>query len=539
MAVPYDPLNWLYLAGIYHRLLYPELSVSVANRALDLIHAGMNITYSETESNTSVSHRVRVTVARRLSANHPFIIQEHLQDLRFESYNVLIVSLLYCNAHWEGLREIYRATEMWPNNEDFASYKQEFKTVFRERMASVLDLNYSAQEKIENPRKGSVFKKQYPWMAKRFFTRSPELLENINEELCRSMASDNCEVKSLASPRSNDSIDRGGDVGPLGMFATRDIEADEFVLRDLGVSMMSNLAPDNPDKRYHCDACQGLLPDQGLRIHEGGVHPDCCKEVKYCGPICLEASRRYHRVLCKQDFAWLYKATAGKRHNNSWFPILLLRIFAIILGDMRHRPSKDGPPIKHPLEHPLVARLTAGYQVQKPNSYPQIWTYYGHVEVPTKILTQLGVDIFSCSEWSPEVIHTIYWRLANNACVSTTTTIGYHYDDFSAFKSIDVFGISPHYVFFNHSCDPSVEWTSTGQGRHLGWEKVWHISDDVKNKRRGMVCKAVRAIKKGEEVRIAYVPAGAVSRRDLTQWFEGGCGCGACAVTVTVDSDSE
>jgi hypothetical protein len=275
----------------------------------------------------------------------------------------------------------------------------------------------------------------------------------------------------------------------------------------------------------HCDACQASLSPV---VHTSEIRiAKCCNGASFCSNKCHDAAiNGYHKVSCGQDFRWIYKNITSEAQDPSWRALILLRLFAIVIADQRASPKNKKI---HPLKHNLLVRLTEGYasSVSTDESEHE-WSYNSNVVAPTKILLQFGVNIFSCLEWSPEVLHTIYWREANNACRVTSITIKdgqIHPNPLS--------GIGPNYIFFNHSCDSNVNWMAAGGGQ--GVTLLGQIGLPNKVGCSSLLCVAARNIKKGEECRISYVPP--EDRKQLHRWFEGGCGCTLCEKDGCAGSD--
>jgi hypothetical protein len=130
-----------------------------------------------------------------------------------------------------------------------------------------------------------------------------------------------------------------------------------------------------------------------------------------------------------------------------------------------------------------------------------VFTLTESIATPLRILTQLGVDIFTTPNFSPMVLHTIWTRLANNKAGSLDARLGF------------VDEITPHLPLFNHSCNPNVEWK-----REDGSTTVRFF--------------ARRNIRQDEELFCSYINVGDASLEEraelLWPWFEGPCLCDRC-----------
>jgi hypothetical protein len=202
----------------------------------------------------------------------------------------------------------------------------------------------------------------------------------------------------------------------------------------------------------------------------------------------------------------------------------ILRIVAVILAERAGAPQGRRC---HPLAHPLVAHLSATYTPDNvtDGAFNHLWTFHENVKIPTKILITLGVDIFSDPDFSQETIHTIMLRLGNNADESAT--------NLTPGRPRNLVSIHPNYIFFNHSCENNVEWTTAGT-----IEKFLQLSNgSITPGMSAVWCHANRDIKAGEECKITYiaVPMGRNAdhrihqRLALRAWVgDRGCGCSVC-----------
>ncbi len=532
------------MTNIYFELCFNDLQVASAHKAIYLINQGLNL------ADRQIGQKVREVVGMRLSCSLNIVIRAELEHGLIEAYKSLLRGLLEMSAYWDGLKEAQRALEFIPANEDLLLLQRMMKEEFQMRAAALQESKQPAEDIKQLSRVGRSFKRKYPWLQEELFIRSPSFLKEIN----KNFNSTNCEVCPLFVPQDDpytrkprqahhittdtskqqlaaDRTDKATNVGPLGVFAKCNINKDEVLLADHNLTIV----PVKKSKKLlHCDACHTLLiapflPDGEIR------RPPCCRNVAYCSIKCAStALNGYHKVLCGKDFKWLYKSAASKELDPSWQPGALLRILGIVVADLKAAPGRQ----MHPLQHPLLSRLTAGYESDPSDAKEQVWNYFSHVIAPTCILAQLGVDVFADRRWSAEVIHCIYWRILNNACRTSSCTV---VD--GKLEKVTLSGIGPGYVFFNHSCEASVAWMAAGSlegaarigaagGSALGRrrreiEEREVEGEEVKVGCNALLCVATRDIKKGEEARISYLPPG--KRQQLGRWFEGGkCICGVC-----------
>lgn len=457
-----------------------------------------------------------------------------------------------------------KALEVFPGDAELLEIRKWLKDGLTDRCNKLKVLSRcDPKDLVVHSRMGKLYQKPYPWMNADLYKRLPALVREVN----RNFGAGNCKVRPVAfGPPSSTiklrpKVKEHQDVGPLGIFATRDIEAGEMVLVDQCLTAISNV----PSNRFeHCDACHASLKMPWLQPYEM-IKPSCCNAVAFCSRGCYQtASKGYHTVVCGKDFDWLYansgpEVSAGAGYT--WQKIMFLRLISIIIAEQRAQIKKGDKPV-HPLRHPLVARMTANYA--SPDklypSYLNDWQYNESVVSPTKILMQLGIDVFQNTDFSQEVIQTIYWRIENNASMSTVDlslsapkpsgtnpAFATHRpsEDASNKNAVPMVSLNPSYLFFNHSCDPNISWHGAVPDPWVGVDWLMGYNGEIlKPGSSAMFCKAIRDIKMGEELKISYVgdPKGkgegeteeqGVGGREgkrswLKKWFEGGCGCELC-----------
>ncbi|KAF2421503.1 hypothetical protein EJ08DRAFT_515432 [Tothia fuscella] len=149
----------------------------------------------------------------------------------------------------------------------------------------------------------------------------------------------------------------------------------------------------------------------------------------------------------------------------------------------------------HPLFHPAINSLKPNY-VRPTDPF----RYILNIVYPTKVLQQLGVDVFKDHQYDTWVIKTLMDRLRNN-------------QDDAVHQGEAVLGIHPLYSLFNHSCNPNTSFQAENDKRHIS-------------------IKAVRAIKKGEEFFVEYTDVRhfpySIRQRILMRWVGPNCGCDRC-----------
>lgn len=454
--------------------------------------------------------------------------------------------------------------KLWLRDPELLESRQWLKDGFTDRHNGLQDLGADPDDLVILTRMGKIYQKTYPWIPAELYRRKPAQIRSVN----KSFGAGNCEVRPVVfgppSPSQDlsPSTKETEDVGPLGIFAIRDIKEGELVMVDQSLTAVSNI----PSSRFeHCDACHASLKMPFLPPFEI-IKPSCCNAVAYCSKACCQTALNvYHSVLCGKDIDWLYDTCgpggdSGGGAGYKWRKVMFLRIIAIIIADRRAQ-IKDGQKPTHPLQHHVVARMAAKYASPDklhPNM-PNDWQYGENIVAPTKILMILGVNIFTDTDFSQEVIQTIYWRMENNASMSIVDLLSGLQPQIQApslatrraadnemhQNKIYLICLNPQYLFFNHSCEPNVSWHGAIPDPYVGLEWITGYNGEImKPGSSAVFCKAFRDIKEGEELKISYVgdpkgvgveesktegAGGREGKRSwLKKWFEGGCGCNLC-----------
>ena len=170
----------------------------------------------------------------------------------------------------------------------------------------------------------------------------------------------------------------------------------------------------------------------------------------------------------------------------------------------------------HPLEHPSIASLTPNYE--SADDVSRRWSLESHVDVPQRILTTLGVDIFKDLRYDSWVLQTIWARIVNNSRGGVEQGLG---------GSIVWRSVNPLYSFINHSCEPNAD------ARRI--EQTYTPRDVPVIGSSALAIVATRDIKPGEEICISYLAKDQLSanraNRNLLlrhNWLSGDCMCTRC-----------
>lgn len=454
-ADPYNVKLWTERADFYLQLNYPELAVGDAYRAKLLFERADAAINDHRETSKSLER--------------PAVPDE---QIRIHAYTILGQALYDCHCHWECFEFWLELTQAkhFPQLSRLAFTKANaLKQLLAQKKQAAATYGGTEQQQRDRLRDGSVITVHYPWMAERHLRRTQEVVEGVNEELQHN-------VQPPALRLGNSTLSPTADM--LGMFATRDIKKGECILIDRTCTAAVSRPPSTP----YCETCYDTPLTAPLTI-------PCCTAI-FCTPACRAlALQTYHHALCGQDFSWLLAPAEALLENASPMrPLLLLRFLCLCVV--------SGPSL-HPLDHPLIARLTPLAN----RGHLDAFTLTESVAAPLRILTQLGIDVFADTRFSTTTLHTLWTRLANNKAGSYDPALGF------------VDAVTPFLPLFNHSCAPSVEYK-----KEAGTTTVRFF--------------ALRDVRRGEEVFDSYQDVEGLGReervRAMWPWFEQACLCERC-----------
>jgi hypothetical protein len=428
---PYDPNTWLQRAKTLARLAYPELAVGDAHKASLLAR----------------EHLARFVGSLRICRTDAPPGDDHAggesvlgwrlgHRMGFWMQDVPEVAKGQCEAEAEpvDMLETYLA-QLQCKAERVAVENLYFWPNFEE---------------------GRYRRRRYPWMREAYARRGDEVLERLNtdfeknaRDVLRKPGGARCVVKRHAFGRDDKGKKDTSDV--LGVFATRDIGKDEVILVD----------------KTRTWGCNGPGRDGDLSNLFGGkacgdpIHPNDDSD-----PVTL-------------DLRWIRDA-AGKQAS---FTLLNVRLLLCC--------ARDGP--EHPLNHPLVARLTPTYSENRVLNF----SLENDVVIPNTALQQLGIDIFANTDYDTWVLFTMQARVDNNSCGDPMTDC-----------------LNPLFSLYNHSCEPNLRWTTQEDHRTI-------------------VVKAARDLVAGEQLFVEYDSYMSdqpleIRRKRLWRWLEGPCCCVRC-----------
>ncbi|MCJ1360667.1 MAG: hypothetical protein MMC33_010676 [Icmadophila ericetorum] len=448
--LPHDLDAWLIRATSLSELGYIDLAAVDYYKTLKLAQIALD---PEQASNPiSFSARFIVGMLMLLENGPGWNIAKNMDQkiagIEFACCINLIHILEDFTAFWDACRvcEEFNATvskrPQWKSDPNWGLPGQaEFYKRYPAKLLHITD-----EIEIEGRRGGMVILRKWPWMKSFRFVRDKALLNEINAELkvCSGMievrkSSMEYGISSAKTKKQKKKADESLDF--LGIFAKKDIGIGETFLVDRPLFATSSVV--TPQQCCHCFE---NLPSTRV--------VSCANCItKYCSSKCMmEAQNTYHKPLCGRDFSWVhYRYSPDMSKTNG----ILLKLLASSI--------QNGI---HPLEHPLIVRLTANYTGDNTDT----WSL-ANVANQIKMVEQLGIDVYADLRFDTWVLGVIGARISNNAIGGNDRLI-----------------VRPHHSLFNRSCETYTDMRPIGGvGKSLEMEMV-----------------AVRPIKKGEEIFIEY-----------------------------------
>ena len=492
LLTPYNPEYWFRRADTLLHLGYPELATGDARKACLLIESAIDDMGDDLGEKVKAAYSTFLQLEQYDEERNSLEsdlwmtrVRDCLIELLRNTYRLSLKAIEFTLDPWEALHICQEAKHKYPNDDYFPEEFRVYKAQFEKARQTIRMERHTAAEANQQLIQGRIFLRQYPFIPAEYLRRSGSLITLIQTEF--TAASPKC--KLVRSPESNRPIRTSEPTDVLGIFASSDIAISEHLFADATVIGATNtlLTPNEPT----CEACCGTISPDG----KTKVLAKCCPAV-YCSRQCqTRAMASYHEVLCGQDFGWLCEA--AKPANDSSHPgldgLVWLRVLSLCV-------QSDC----HPLQHPLLARLTAQYK--SPTVHR--WSYEWNVDIPIQILRQLGVDVWVDHRFDTWVLQTIWARLINNRNVKM------HHGR-------AVVAVNPLFSFFNHSCEPNATWRSSMETSTGGTT---------------VEITATRPMRKDEEIFISYCDDGAKGkdlikdrRQDLLMpWLGQKCECPRC-----------
>ena len=387
---PQDPKYWMLRAENLSNLGFADLAAGDAYKALQLLNTRLRWFFGDSGSN--YEDLSGILLERKAAATQATLAQK-------TSY-VLLASIL--RETWNvtaAYAMIQEARVRYPSNPHLDTMEKslaiELKEMEKERLL-IRDTFDSKIFHLDN-NFGAVYQVAYPFIPKVFLSRSDELIQSTKKEIeieAKAVFS-GCSLRSSAVQDPTDSTNTGAPTA-LGIFATRDIpEGFPFLIDTTVLAATDNRARTGKALEI-CDNCCGDIPSDSTQR----CSTDCCTVV-YCSEKCKDlAWRYYHLVLCKKDFNWIWDDSKTSHPRYHLDGPMWLRILAVCV--------QSGA---HPLEHPLIARLTPLYD----EHFHRRWSLSNNIIMPIKILQQLGIDTYADSRFDTWVLQTLWNRNVTNA----------------------------------------------------------------------------------------------------------------------------
>ncbi|KAF2858198.1 hypothetical protein K470DRAFT_221698 [Piedraia hortae CBS 480.64] len=363
---------------------------------------------------------------------------------------VLLCGYLATQARHSSQWRLGYGMDFWMSDDQTSSDDETEKI-----QSHILHIRHQAEELWSNhlPRgphlasEGLYFQRKYPWMEPRHGGRDEGLISAINEEFQTKAP----KGKTPCCVLRRDAV---GDAGSeaIGVFATRGITAKSTILMD----------------KTQVWGCTGPGVGKSPRKIEYGcanpMHPNITGEDT-------------------PNLGWIRDELGGDAAE----AIMRCRLLFYCL--------RDG--VSHPLDHPLVARLTPNYYQLQPGRFQADYD----IELPVSWLQRCGMDIFAAitkQNYDTWVLFTLWARISNNSWSDPIHT-----------------GLQPLFSFFNHSCEPNASWSVVPHDH-----TTLHVV-------------AARDISAGDQIFIHYAGYNSddmcqVRRKTLRRWFGGDCLCTRC-----------
>lgn len=413
-VAPYLPRAWLDRAGTFLRLGFAELAVADAHKALLLSESALYLDLIGKAPSADLAKEVLNSVALDIDVKidssdnarkEPF--HQYLKLCERMAY-LTVAQGLFCIRAWHDAIKILKiASTLFPAYKEFTKVET-MNRYFLDNLKTKKKHQGHGEGTVEmSSKRGRVANVCYPWVAAEEVTRT-------NEAVHRAKARFQAASKNAIVARSHIAHWPGS----LGVFAVRDIAKGERIL--LEKSIYSTF---NTPKKNTCRACGDVLSGAGVTIN-------CCQDAFCSGSCRQEALATYHPVLCGKDFTWLYEHCAKLDPNlNTLIPLLMVKILATAV-------HQNISPLKVAAVETLMA-----------NPNPEIHSFYrinDNLIEPTKVLSGLGVDIFTDHRFDSWAIQSLFLKIENNGHGSS---VGW----------LQGCGVDPLYSMFNHSCNPAAE----------------------------------------------------------------------------------
>ena len=263
---PYDAHLWLERAKILLQLRYPELAIGDAVKSQTLTKTARDL-----DSPSSQSTRLGVARVLCLQGCGDILPSEflrardglervsiELRTLEFETLLLLSRALFVASSFSESLITIRECARLDPDSTPLLELRKAVKAAAADEEAhhAESDQTVSSEERDDQKGHGEIQIRHYPWMDAAYFRRTPDALESIKNNMVLA-SKDSCTVK-YSPIRDNipmlDSAGRSIDI--FGIYATRDLQRGEQVLRDRTTLCAVE------DQADRCSSCCRVLPSE-------------------------------------------------------------------------------------------------------------------------------------------------------------------------------------------------------------------------------------------------------------------------------------
>ena len=478
--LPYHPQVWIARAATFLRLGYGELATSDAFKAHLLCKAASVEEMKAREpEDGSLTAKVIGTILSKLPQSDNQSLEAYYQQIfasinrtHANAYLLMAQGLLSVSAWYDAQYVLQEAKKAFPKDGQFRMMQIELKekiTSLKETM-QVHGRNAKTVKKILH--RGKLERVTYPWIVSKELERGVKVARRLNAQF-EAVSTNAC---ILRSQLSGNPTREGLQEEDLGVYAQNDIENGDTILATR--SIWTDCAPGDGDD--HCFACSRIMRNKIV------IRLTSCMCV-FCSDACRqEALTTYHNAICGRDFGWLYEACKGvDKTFSDLVPLMMIKV----LGTAVHLDC-------NPLKVPCIESL-------KPNKnsvVPSTFRLSYNIIAPLQILETLGVDIFTNLKFDSWALQSVIMRIEDNRVRKQT------------FGDLRYSIIDPLFNMFNHSCVPTASYRYEGGGT-------------------AMTVKALRDIKKGEEICISYVdPWMPEKERKQELWKRVGglCGCPSC-----------
>ena len=366
---PYDPVLWSARGNWLNKMGFPELAAGDLYKSIVLYDAAC----CHGASPSALGESVLLVLAMSVWVDSPTfweglsleIFCGSARRVQISVYEDLMACLEDCSALWDVVEVAEEALNKFPTE---ARFKGSADIVCRSvtwlRFVASSNNAYFGKRWL---RHAQVMARPYPWMTRSQLIRRKRVNKMIKAGFEAQSTVATIGVSTLFSPmaaKASIANVQNSDGSPicLGVFATRDIEVGEEILVDRAC-----FAATTEENESICSYCCGAS--------KNATKCDSCK-TNFCSMKRKDlAWSQYHQVTCGKNFSWVYEYSKSDATLKG--PMLLLRVLAFCVQNKN----------VHPLDHPLLARLTAGYE----SDHLWQWNFPADIQVPNKILMQLGI----------------------------------------------------------------------------------------------------------------------------------------------------